>query len=191
MAGMKTRMRAGRALKALKGAEGAIKSRTRQIKKYNTDLDNGKVLTPSQIDEYQGLINSVRDMQVGNAVDVDMSGFKTMKEVRNVNAKNKLLSREGTKSKSEMASSKSKDNMKKGLADLKKKMKEGKAFEGFEGEFDFSKMDPREYGAPTRDAEGVSRNYKGGMKKPKKMNMGGQMENRFTKKDYRKGGLFR
>jgi hypothetical protein len=66
-----------------------------------------------------------------------------------------------------------------------------KEFKGFEGKFDSNKMDPREYGAPTRDAEGVLRNYKGGTKKPKKMNMGGQMQNRFSKKDYRKGGLFR
>lgn len=38
------------------------------------------------------------------------------------------------------------------------------------------------------DVEGFNR---GGMKKPKKMNMGGQMQNRFSKQDYRKGGLFR
>ena len=184
MAGSKTRIKAGEALAKLAGVKTTFKNKTNQLRKYNTKLENGEPLTARELTKAESLLGSLEDMQKRNNVDLDMSEFMSMKQMRNTSAKNRLLSRKGTKSEAEMKSSKAADT-KKAAASSKKD------FEGYEGEFDFSSMDPREYGAPTRDTEGVLRNYKGGMKKPKKMNMGGQMQNRFTKKDYRKGGLFR
>ena len=52
-------------------------------------------------------------------------------------------------------------------------------------------MDPRKLGLTSRGEDGIRKHKYGGTSKPKKMNMGGQMQNRFSKKDYRKGGLFR
>jgi len=177
MAGSKTRIKAGETLAKLAGVKTTFKNKTAELRRLNRKLEKGDPLTARELTKAESLLGSLEDMQKRNNVDLDMSEFMSMKQMRNTSAKNRLLSRKGTKSEADMKSSKAASSK--------------KDFEGYEGEFDFSSMDPREYGAPTRDTEGVLRNYKGGMKKPKKMNMGGQMQNRFTKKDYRKGGLFR
>jgi hypothetical protein len=78
------------------------------------------------------------------------------------------------------------------VAELRKMAKEAKSsMDSGEMEKMIKGLDPKELGLTKRESDGIRKHKYGGTSKPKKMNMGGQMQNRFTKKDYRKGGLFR
>ena len=76
------------------------------------------------------------------------------------------------------------------VSKLKDKAKEAKSVEDRGGMEEMIKnLDAKELGLTKREADGIRKHSRGGTNKPK--GMGEQKANRFTKKDYRRGGPIR
>lgn len=76
------------------------------------------------------------------------------------------------------------------VSKLKDKAKEAKSVEDRGGMEEMIKnLDAKELGLTKRESDGIRKHSRGGTNKPK--GMGDQKANRFSKKDYRRGGLFR